>query len=346
MQRVSRRTLLRQLGAAFLTMPAACGRAGCKLGDAESTLPLGVECEVLPPLPRKSSYSVGFVPIYEPTNPWGITNTNDMLAQAVKRGYKPVYTPLSQGDVVEQVARMQTLITAKVDLIVLRPMASGTLAPVVVAARKACIPVFTENRFLDPTRAVPGEDYVTGIGADPVFQGQLVAEWLIKATDGKATIVEIEGTPGSSSSIGRKKGFDEEIAKHEKMKIVASRAGNFLRADGHDVAKALLTQYPETNVIYSHGDIMALGALAAVKELRRVPGKDVLIVSVDGLREAVEHVMDGSIAAIAFNDPRFGAIVFDTVEKYAAGQIVEPRIIVKGPIIDRLNASMMLAEAF
>jgi ribose transport system substrate-binding protein len=91
---------------------------------------------------------------------------------------------------------------------------------------------------------------------------------------------------------------------------------------------------------------MALGALAAVQELGKEAGKDVLIVSVDGLKEAIEHVIDGKIGAIAFNDPRFGAVIFDAVEKYAAGELVPPKIVVKGPVIDRTNAAMMLAEGF
>ena len=296
------------------------------------------ECTGLPPLAQKASYTVGFVPIYEPDNEWGVTNTSDMIREAENRGHKLSYTPLSKGDAAEQVARMQALIDAKVDVIMLRPMDASALAPSVVAARKACIPVFTENRFLDPTKAIPGTDYVTGIGADPVYQGELVAGWLIKSSGGNATIIELEGTAGSSSAIGRKKGFDTRIATQPGMRIVASQAADFERPKAHEVCKQLLSANPTATVVYTHGDVMALGALDAMKEVGKAPGKDMTVVSIDGLKEAVRHVIDGTIAAIAFNDPRFGAISFDTIEQYAKGQTIPPRVTVKGLIIDRTNA--------
>jgi ribose transport system substrate-binding protein len=115
---------------------------------------------------------------------------------------------------------------------------------------------------------------------------------------------------------------------------------------GHDVAKQLLNENPAANVIYAHGDIMALGALAALRELGKVPGRDVLIVSIDGLKEAVEHIIDGTIAATEFNDPKLAAISFDTMERYAAGQTIAPRIIIKGHMIDRSNAKALMSETF
>jgi ribose transport system substrate-binding protein len=266
-----------------------------------------------------------------------------MIAEAKKRGYTLVYQPPASADAAEQAARIDALIQAKVDAIILRGLPG--MAPRAIAARKACIPVFTESRMLDAT-AVPGTDYVTHIGTDPVVQGQLIADWLIKATKGKAEILELEGTVGSSPAIGRKQGFDGRLATQPDMKVVASQTANFDRSTGHDVAKQLLEQHPTANVVYAHNDFMALGALAALKEAGKVPGKDVLIVSIDGLKEAVQSVLDGSIAAIEFNDPRLATLTLDTIEKYAKGERPPAKIVVKGPIIDRTNAASMVAEAF
>jgi ribose transport system substrate-binding protein len=299
----------------------------------------------VPPIAQKPTNTVGFVPMYEPTNPWTTVNTNDIVSEADKRGYKLLYEPLTKSDPGEQIARMQSLIDARVDAIILRPVDAKALAPSIVAARRACIAVFTENRFVDPSQATPGRDYVTGIGADPIFQGQLMASWLIMAKHGKASILELEGTPGSSSAAGRKEGFDAQIATQPRMRIVASQSANFDRSLGHDVAKQLLVKHPDANVIYSHNDAMALGALSAIKEVGKAPGKDVIIVSVDGVKEAVQHVIDGSIAATAYNDPKFGWIAFDTIEKYRTGQAIPPKIVIRGPIIDSSNAASMIAEA-
>jgi ribose transport system substrate-binding protein len=337
------------LGAAaplVLCAITGCSKPTAGAATADAAPAQGQKCLRAPTLDRKAKFKVGFVPMFEPGNPWCTLNINDMVEEAAKRQHTLVYEPLTKVDPAEQIARMQSLIDRKVDAIILRPMDAAALAPSVVAAREACIPVFTENRFVDPSLALPGKDYVTGIGADPVQQGQTVAEWLIKATKGKASILELEGKAGASSTTGRKKGFDDAIADQPSMKIAASLAGDFERVKGHDVAKQLLAQYPAANVIFTHNDTMALGALEAVKESRKVPGKDVLIVSVDGLKEVVQHIAEGTIAATAFNSPHFGAISFQTIEKYAEGVVPQPKIIVKGPIIDKTNAAAMVSEAF
>jgi ABC-type sugar transport system substrate-binding protein len=90
---------------------------------------------------------------------------------------------------------------------------------------------------------------------------------------------------------------------------------------------------------------MALGAMAAVRELGKTPGKDILIVGVDGLKEALQNIIDGTMGATVFNDPRMGAITFATIEKYGMGQPIEPVVVVKGPVIDASNAAAMVGEA-
>ena len=334
--------------AVALTM--VCGfMAGCNrsaVGDSPtSESAAALDCATVPLMARKATYTIGFVPIYEPNNPWGITNTNDVILEAASRGDKLVYSPFV-GDVAEQIAQMKALVDARVDAILLRPMDATALASSVVAARKACIPVFTENRFVDSTRASPGKDYVTGVGADPELQGRMVADWLITATAGNATILEIEGTSGSSSAIGRKQGFDAQIASQPAMKVAASQAGDFERAKARALVRQLLAENPTANAIFAHGDVMALGAVSAVQDVGKIPGKDVTIVSIDGLKEAVQSVLEGKIAAIEFNDPRLGAPSFDAIEHYSAGHAVAPRLIVPGHIIDRTNAAALMGETF
>jgi ribose transport system substrate-binding protein len=304
------------------------------------------ECASLPPLAQKSKYTVGFVQVFEVGNPWRTTNTDDMVAEAQSRGYTMMYNPPTTADAQEQVARMQALIDAKVDAIILCPADAAVLAPTVVAARKACIPVFTENRLLNPMLAIPGTDYVTGIGGDPVVQGQLIADWLITTTNGQANVIEIEGTTGSSSAVGRKMGFATEIASHSGMTVLDSQSGMFTQQGGHDVAKALIMANPTANAVFTHNDLMALGAIQAIQELGKDPAKDFTIVSIDGSMAGTQAIIGGTFGATEVNNPRFGKITFDTIEQYAAGMTIPGRIITKGQIVDKTNAMGYLPMAF
>jgi len=99
---------------------------------------------------------------------------------------------------------------------------------------------------------------VTFIGSDFVEEGRRAGNWLAKATNGKAVIAELVGTPGSAPAIDRKKGFEEVIAKFPDMKIVKSQSGDFTRAKGKEVMEAFLKSPDGKNItaLFAHNDDM------------------------------------------------------------------------------------------
>jgi ribose transport system substrate-binding protein len=211
------------------------------------------------------------------------------------------------------------MIAQQVDVILLAPREEKPLVPAVMAAKKAGIPVILLDRRVDPV-AKPGRDYLTFIGSDFVEEGKRAADWLIKASKGKATIIELEGTTGSSPANDRKKGFDDEIKKNPDMKIVASQSGDFARDKGRQVAETLLQAHPDATVIYAHNDEMALGAIAALEAAGKKPGKDVIVVSIDGEKDGVQAIVDGKMGVSVECNPRLGTKAFEVIEAYAKGE--------------------------
>jgi galactofuranose transport system substrate-binding protein len=278
-----------------------------------------------PKLAQKAKYKVGFAQT-ESNNPWRIAQTKSMQDEAKKRGFQLVYTDAA-GSAAKQVADVRSMIAQKVDLIFLAPREEKPLAPVVIEARKAGIPVVLLDRNIDRKLAVPGRDYVTFIGSDFILEGKRVGEWLVKKTGGKANILQLEGTTGSSPANDRKKGFDDVIAKNPGMKMLASQTGDFSRDKGRQVAETLLQAHPEANVIYAHNDEMAIGAIAAIEAAGKVPGKDIIVLSIDGGREAVQLVVDGKINYVVECNPRFGPTAFNVMKDYAAGKKIPAKII-------------------
>ena len=47
--------------------------------------------------------------------------------------------------------------------------------------------------------------------------------------------------------------------------------------------------------LFAHNDDMALGAIQAMEEAGVKPGKDIIIVSIDGVRGAFEAMVDGQV---------------------------------------------------
>lgn len=304
----------------------------------------GIAIAEVPKLAQKDTYKVGFAQT-ESNNPWRIAQTNSMKAEAEKLGYQLVYTDAA-GSAAKQVADVNSMIAQGVDVIFLAPREEKPLIPAVMAAKKAGIPVILLDRSVDPSLAKAGEDYLTFIGSNFVEEGKRIAEWLAKNANGKSKIIELEGTTGSSPANDRKKGFDEAIQAAGGFEIVASQTGDFARDKGRQVAEALLQAHPDADIIYAHNDEMAMGAIAALEAAGKVPGKDVLVLSIDGGKEAVQAVVDGKIAAVVECNPRFGPKAFETMQRYAKGEAIDPILVNDDKFYDASNAAAELDGAY
>ncbi|MER9456874.1 substrate-binding domain-containing protein [Mesorhizobium sp. M0478] len=126
----------------------------------------------------------------------------------------------------------------------------------------------------------------------------------------------------------------------------ASQSGDFARDKGRQVAETLLQAHPDADIIYAHNDEMALGAIAALEAAGKTPGKDVLILSIDGEKEGVQAIIDGKIGAICACSPLFGPKAFATMADYAAGKKIPPFIKNEDAFFDATNAKKDFDIAF
>ena len=286
--------------------------------------------------------TVGFSQM-ESDNPWRIAETKSLRDEAARRGVQLVVTD-AQGQTAKQVSDVEDLIARRVDIILLAPREFEGLAPALQAASRAKIPVVLVDRAASGTA---GTDYITLLASNFIEQGQRAADWLATATNGQAQIVELSGTPGSSVAADRAKGFRDGIAKHPGMKVLASQTGNFSRAQGERVMQNIAQSLGNRiTAVYAHNDEMALGAIQALKAVGRKPGQDVIVVSVDGQRAALEAIIAGELGATVESNPRFGPLAFDTIEKYFQQQQVPPKILLTDRLFDKTNASQYLADAY
>jgi len=298
----------------------------------------------LPKLKQKDKYKVGFAQT-ESNNPWRIAQTESMRSEAQKLGHQLVYTDAA-GSAAKQVADVNSMIAQGVDLIFLAPREEKPLIPAVMAAKRAGIPVILLDRSVDESLAKAGKDYVTFIGSDFVEEGRRAAEALDKATGGKAQIIQLEGTVGASPANDRRKGFEDYIKNRPGMKIIASQSGDFARDKGRQVAETLLQANPNATAIYAHNDEMAVGAISALEAAGKKPGQDVLIVSIDGTRDALQAIIDGKMLATVECNPKFGPKAFQVMAAYARGEQIPPKVINEDRFFDKSNAAQLISDAY
>ncbi|MCC6315331.1 MAG: ABC transporter substrate-binding protein [Thermomicrobiales bacterium] len=308
-----------------------------------------------PPLEKKDTYTVGFAQTGS-NNPWRLGESKSMQDEAKKRGYTLIETNANE-DTAKQIADVKSLIAQKVDILIFPPRESQALAPVVLEAKNAGIPVILIDRDVDHDIAKPGEDYVTFIGSDFVDQGRRAAEWLAKTMDGKAKIIQLEGTTGADPAIDRKKGFEDYLkgefrgtptpsGAFPEMEIIASQTGDFLRDTGRQVMQTLLQSHPDVTAVYAHNDEMAIGAIAALQEAGKKPGEDVIIVSIDGENAALDAIVEGTLGATVESSPFFGPIAFDTMEQYIDGDDIPDWVKVDDRFFDKSNAAEFQGKQF
>lgn len=299
----------------------------------------------LPPLEQKDSYRVGFAQM-ESNNPWRIAETQSFRDVAEQCNWNLTVTDAA-GSAAKQVADVDSMIAQGMDAIFLPPREERALIPAVMKARAAGIPVFLVDRQVDPAVARAGEHYVAFLGSDFVEQGQTAAQWLVDNFDGEeARIIELEGTTGSSPANDRKQGFDEVIAEQDNMTIIASQSGDFSRDTGRQVMETLLQAHPNVNVVYAHNDEMAIGAIQALEVSGRTPGEDVLVVSIDGTRDALRAIINGKMGVSVESSPFFGPVACDVLNRYAAGETIEPWVRVEDRIFTADNAADHIDEAY
>ena len=137
---------------------------------------------------------------------------------------------------------------------------------------------------------------------------------------GEVHILELLGTEGSSPARDRQAGFEQQIAGDENFSVCARLQANFSRKEGQDQMAAYLEEHGlDFDVIFAHNDDMALGAADALSAFGASPGRDVVILSVDGTKDALKAVQKGKLNAVAECSPLLGPLIMTEAVNYLNG---------------------------
>ena len=270
---------------------------------------------------------------------WRTANTNSLRNEAANRGIDLKFAD-GQSKQENQIRAVRSFIAQGVDAIVLAPIVETGWDPVLREAQRANIPVVIMDR------SIVTEDeslYAAFVGSDFYEEGRMAADWLAEHAGDRTNIVELQGEPGSAAANERRKAFADALAAHPRFKIIDSQTGNFRRAEGKTVMEAMLKTHGDAvQIVYAHNDDMALGAIQAIEEAGKKPGEDIMIVSIDAIKEAVQAVADGKINCTVECNPLFGPKIYDTIDAILAGQPVEKKSYNKDELFDASNAAAAL----
>jgi ribose transport system substrate-binding protein len=220
----------------------------------------------------------------------------------------------AQNDAATQQNQLANAATQQADAVIINPVDSEAAAAAVTPVQEADIPVIAVDR------TVEGKEVNSTVSSDNVAGGRQAADALAEAMGGKGQVIVLQGVAGTSASRDRGKGFEEGIAEHPDIEVVAKQPANFDRAQGLDVATNLLESNPGATGIFAENDEMALGALQALGDRA---GKDVFVVGFDGTDDALAAIADGTmVATIAQQPSELGRIAVELAIKAVKGEEV------------------------
>jgi ABC-type sugar transport system substrate-binding protein len=273
---------------------------------------------------------------------WRTANSESIKSAAKEAGITLKFSDAQQKQE-NQIKAIRSFIAQKVDVIAFSPVVESGWDTVLQEAKAAHIPVILTDRAVDSKDT---SLYLTFMGSDFVEEGRKAGQWLLertKGTSGPVNIVELQGTVGSAPAIDRKKGFEEIIQTNPRYKIIRSQTGDFTRAKGKEVMEAFLkAEGKNINVLFAHNDDMAIGAIQAIEEAGLKPGKDITIISIDGVKGAFEAMIAGKLNVSVECSPLLGPQLMSAVKDVMAGKTLPRRIITQESVFPQEVA----AQAF
>ena len=259
---------------------------------------------------------------------WRIAQTNSIKESlTAENGFYMIFDNAQQKQE-NQIKAIRNFILQEVDYIVLDPIVMSGWDNVLQNAKEAEIPVILVDRDVE----VDDDSlYVTSVVTDMVAEGRNAGYWLEDylekqgREDEDIQIVMLLGTEGASAQIGRTKGFTEIAGQHENWKILEQLDGDFTQAKGRESMETLLMKYDDIDVVISENDNMTFGAIDAIQDAGRScgPGGDMIMISFDAVRAALEAMQAGEINADFECNPLQGPKLAETIKRLENGEEVE-----------------------
>ena len=284
-----------------------------------AVLLLACSCAVSPKQEATNGILLGYSQLGSESQ-WRIGCSVDIQAAAERAGVRLMFENAEQKQA-KQISAIRSFIAYQVDVIALSPIVEDGWDHVLAEARAAGIPVLLVDRTIE---TADDSLYAGFIGGDFTEEGRKAARFLLEKTKNseRVRIVEITGTVDSAPMRKHSLGFHEVLGDDPKYEILESVSGDFLRSKGKERMRELLQKFSEIDVLYSHNDDMTMGAIEVLEESGIAPGKDIVIITVDGSQQAIDMLKAGKVNCVVECTPKMGDGVMALAKRLAAGESI------------------------
>ncbi len=248
-----------------------------------------------------------------------------------------VKSALNEADTEGQLSVMKEQIRLGVNAIMISPISTSNCTEGVETAHTDNIPCISVNNEFN------GADMF--IGPNSYDEGKVAADWADE-TVGEGTCAIIMGLAGTDVVKNRTNGFKDELeALGSQISVVDSQNADWDRNTAKDVCATFLKTYDDLKIVFCNNDVMALGAVEAVKEAGKVLNEDIYVIGMDGTDEAYQSIEANELSATVSMFPYYeGMMATEVTMRIMLGQETPKVIWTPAMVIDSSNVAKEEAE--
>jgi len=238
------------------------------------------------------------------------------------------YVPEKPDDVAEQHALIKAAIAERPDALLLVPAHATALNDTLRRAQADGLPLVC---FVGRPDAIA---CATFVGSDDRVLARGIAEHLFASLEGGGDIVTLEGHPNALTTAARTAGFRDAAEARGGIRIAGSRVGYYQREEGRTAMAELLEAVPGIDGVLAANDFMAIGAIEAMREARRM----LPIVGINATPEGIAAIKAGAmLASASFDAMKMACIAAEAAVRLLSGETIPGEIMLPVEVVDAAN---------
>ncbi len=226
----------------------------------------------------------------------------------------------------QQLRIIEDFVVMGVDFIVIGPTDFNISQRGIAEAAKAGIPTFVVN-FASPHENEPRAKHYAGyLHQDGA---RVAADWVMDYLGGTGKVALIHGIPGE---ITEQRGyvFREILHDESDIEVVYEDYANFERQQAAIQTSAIISAYPDVDLIHAISTSMAMGSLATLREEGLV--EQIPVIGWGGTIEEMDSIASGQLRGSVGRLPRdVGASIADAIWDVMNDR--EPGLSFAGPLV-------------
>ncbi len=192
-----------------------------------------------------------------------------------------------------QIAQMNALVEADVDIIIVQPTDNAALAAPLRRANERDIPVIAYDQYISGgklTAYITSDNYQAGY-----LDGEYIAHLFDDTKTVKLILVEY---PHVSSTVERVNGFLDALGERKQPYTILRTYNAVEPIAGARAGKAILEHFPERNSVDVVFTVNDGGGLAVVDELAAAGRHEIAVASIDGDPASIKNIEEGRLTRI------------------------------------------------